>query len=321
MLSIGAIGWRGHATRMIQLVNVSSKDVHVMHTFHPDYVPPAIGGTSNMDDLMDCDGIMVLSPNATHVAYIDELLSMGYTRPILCEKPPATSVGQLEYLRRLSPSNVMFNLPLRHSRMTDELRKMLLHIGCPLFADVISTHGLAFKDGYAGSWRADVNRHPLGVVETVAIHYIDLLIMLFGSATLLNSMMRNVAGTGTACDTARLTLAHDMGAMSSIMVSYASPVCDRMTIFGADGIIELAGNELKLMGPRDTFDRTGSFITPPVIDSVRVFDPFIDGSRSVVDAFIFRAKYIVEDECAPDFKQSFDDALAACDIMLSCGDR
>ena len=125
------------------------------------------------------------------------------------------------------------------------------------------THGLAFKDVYKNSWRADGEKHKHAITETVAIHYIDLMRFTFGEVLKSQYAPLIVAKNGTAFDTSHVALQFRNGS-ASIFTSYAAPYTNRATVFGTDGVMEIIEDKLTIRAPRDTFSETGSFASPPV---------------------------------------------------------
>ncbi|HYH37816.1 MAG TPA: Gfo/Idh/MocA family oxidoreductase [Azospirillum sp.] len=261
-LRLGAIGWRNHAARIIDLADASGLGrVEVVH--HPDYVPARPGGTTRFEDLLDCDAVLILSPNDTHGGYLRRLA--GYGGYVFCEKPPVTTRADWEMLRTLDAGRTCFGFNLRFSRWAERAREAVAdgRLGRVLHAEVQSTHGLAFKDIFPGSWRADGARHRHSVLETVAVHFVDLLGHLLGPIERWDYAPSNAAGRGTAYDTCHLATRHAGGATSSVLASYAAPFALRLSLLGSNGVLTCDPQGIALHGPRDTFDARGNFAAPP----------------------------------------------------------
>lgn len=284
---IGIIGWKNQAEKLISIVN-ASESAEISCVFHPSYVPPVAGGTDCFSDLLLADGIMIASPNYTHVPYIEAILNAGYDRCVLCEKPPAANIQELERLKARCPKNVMFVFPLRASTLVTSMKRMLMMAGDPIAFDVRVTHGLAFKSSYADSWRSDATLNQLGVIETVAVHWVDVFNALFRNARITNVIRSNVTGIGSAADTARLTLLSD-SATASIFVSYAAPATFDVSVMCSDGLVTYDGASISLRAPRATFDASGAFIMPSVVECEQIPNPFVDGLISTVHTFIENA--------------------------------
>lgn len=315
-VGIGAIGSCNHAATIIDAVN-STAIAHVYPIYNPFYVPEQSSTlsycTTNFDDLLAMDGVMILSPNDTHMHYLEKLLAANYKGYIFCEKPPVTNVVELKKLRDLSPSRVMYDFSLRYSSFTHQLKDLIDQVGTVIAVDAWVTHGLAFKQSYPGSWRADKLRHEYGVLETVSVHWIDLFLMLFGNAVGTNHYQRNVAGTGSSADTCITRIRHASGVHSSIVSSYAAPASTRLLITGSDGIIEFNDGVMSLRRPRDSFDELGKFKNPPIAALNSVPDPFVDGLRSAVNAFVETIKR------KDDFpKEWIKHSIETMDVIVEC---
>lgn len=311
-LKIGTIGWRNHADDVIQAYKRLTSD-NPTCVYHPAYEPPIAAGSSNFNDLLKTDGIMVLSPNDTHMAYIEQLQAAGYSGYIFCEKPPVTNFEELYRLRKVDSTKIMYDFSLRYSDFAKRLSEMLPKVGEVISNNVWVTHGLAFKQSYPSSWRASVQRHKFGLLETVAIHWVDLALRFFGPSAAANHKSRNVAGTGTSTDTSVVSIRHAAGPYTTIVTSYAAPFMLRMLIIGTDGIIEYRDGLLMLSGPRETFDAAGRFESPPVVEKHLIVDPFVDGLDEALKAF---TSIVSNKDTFP--KQWFDDSLETMDVILEC---
>jgi predicted dehydrogenase len=289
-LDVGVIGYRNHAARILGILDGMS-EVRVARVFHPEKEIEREGATRRLDDLAECDAVFILSPNATHAAYLDHFAD--YPGYVFCEKPPVTSRQELDAIRN-DPRRTFFNFNMRYGRFAEVARACMVSgaLGDVVFADAVTTHGLAFRRGYSESWRANDSGGPSGVVETVCVHYLDLFGRLFGPPTAAAFWGRSASGVGTAHDTARYTLSHESGCASSVTASWAAPFLNRVRIVGTDGILEKTPDRILLRGPRESFDDRGLFAAPPVLDS---FDApeggfHLDSLRKSVAWFVRRAR-------------------------------
>jgi predicted dehydrogenase len=261
-LNVGVIGYRNHAERLIEIIDQSNLGV-VKTVFHPSERPDKPYITNNFDELLKQDAVVIASPNATHYEYLVRLANdfEGY---VLCEKPPVSSIEQLEALT-LDPGRFLFNFNYRYSRLTRIISESIEdgRLGVPVHMNAIMCQGLAFKEGYADSWRADAGQHMHGVTETKAIHYVDMARVLFGNIAKYEYSPSRVSGHGTAFDTCHLAIAHDSGVTTSLFMSYAAPLVTQVTVVGTNGVIEFHDNSITISTPRDTFDKRGFFATPP----------------------------------------------------------
>ncbi len=70
--------------------------------------------------------------------------------------------------------------------------------------------------------------------------------------------------------------------------SYAGPYFTRFMLIGTDGYWEYDGNEARLYYPRDTFDNSGRFTTPPLVKQEKLKYPhvFKESLLNSVNAFL-----------------------------------
>ena len=125
VVNVGIIGYRNHAQRLISLVETNS-ECKLKHIFHPNKKIDDFRGTNNFSDLLECDVIIISSPNLTHYEYLKKLKS--FTGYIFCEKPPAVSLEDLNELKIIDDTRkrkTFFNFKYRFSELNQKFRKYL----------------------------------------------------------------------------------------------------------------------------------------------------------------------------------------------------
>ena len=211
-LRIGVIGYRNHAARLIRLVS-QHPHADVAAVYHPQKRVDHPAATTEIEALYACDAVFVASPNPTHCGYVLDLLQHS-RGPILCEKPPVMDETELKTLAALTPTEkgrIYFNFNYRFGLLRSILNNPAYtdKLGRLNYINIALTHGLAFKQDYPQSWRADGAKNLHAITETVAIHYIDVLGLHFGRVQSYRYHPMIVARTGTAYDTAHLSLQFD----------------------------------------------------------------------------------------------------------------
>jgi hypothetical protein len=70
--------------------------------------------------------------------------------------------------------------------------------------------------------------------------------------------------------------------------SYAGPYYTHLVFIGTDGYWEYDGNEARLYYPRDTFDNSGRFTTPPLVKQEELRFPLVwkESLSNSVNAFL-----------------------------------
>ena len=258
------IGYRNHAKRLISLVE-ENENCELSYVFHPTKEIEHEKATRKFSDLLDCDVVIISSPNKTHFEYLMQLKDFsGY---IFCEKPPVVNSDELESLERFDKTQknrIFFNFNYRFSKFNEILRENINsdEIGNIVFVELISSQGLAFKDEYMNSWRADGENNKFNLLDTVTIHYLDLIIENFGKSKNQFYFPKLISNNGTSYDTCQLILEYDKLNVS-ILNSYATPLIIEFNIIGTNGHLSLKNNSLVIKSPRDTFDEKNFFISPP----------------------------------------------------------
>ncbi len=314
MLNVGIIGERGHASKILDALTESGRAA-ISHVYLPHRMPDADGATQSLDDLLDCDAVFIVSPSDSHFDYM-QYLGKRYDGYIFCEKPPVTSLEQLEKLD-VPKAKTFFNFNYRFSGLKHAVNDALAsgQLGDVIHFYSVSSQGLAFKPEYETSWRADVNRHPNGVTETKAIHMIDLAINLFGDFKDVGYHSQCRSGNGSAIDTSHTTIYFQSGAVATILASYAAPLCTVVRIIGTNGIIEYSNRQITLASPRDTFDESGKFADAP-LQVVRDYnlehlDFYNESLENAVNSFL---DYVEDSEIIP--TELFDASMKTSRLLL-----
>lgn len=265
--NVGVIGYKNHAYRLISILD-SFSNCNVKFIYHPTKNLTDKRSTNDFSKLLTCDAIFIASPNQTHFEYLEKLI-LTYTGYIFCEKPPVTSIKDIDFLQNLSNENklkIYFNFNYRFSDLANILKTNMNseQLGKIIQINIISTHGLAFKNEYEKSWRANGKMNKHAILETVSIHYVDLFTSLFGEIQTMKYFPSLVSKHGTSFDTSNLMIKYTNGVNLSILNSYASPYLEDFLILGTNGYIRIIEDELIVYSPRDTYDKNKFFITPPI---------------------------------------------------------
>lgn len=266
VVKLGIIGYRNHAGRLIDIVKKRS-DSSIEVIYHPSKSLSDVKSTTNFQDLFKTDGIIIASPNQTHFDYISKL--EGYNGHIFCEKPPVTSFEHLNILKKFPEERkkkIYFNFNFRFSKISQFLKNQLdsTNIGKVIHIDIKSTYGLAFKKEYLESWRSDGKKNLHNILDTLSVHYIDLIIFLLGKPKTYQYIPKLISKNGTSYDTNFIVLKYDNDITVSILNSYAAPFIQNISIIGTNGYSSISDNEFTVYSPRNTLNSEGFFITPPI---------------------------------------------------------
>ena len=277
-IKIGFIGYKGHATRLIKIFDKMG-GCNITHFFHPNKdinisdLPLCNRSkslsTRNLEDLYSCDGIVISSPNYTHFAYLKKLAA-EYKGYIFCEKPPVSSIKELKKLEHF-PDNakgrIYFNFNMRLGFLSEVLSTFpeRYKLGDPVRFSITVGHGLGFKKAYKDSWRAKKSFHAGGILETLGIHYLDLVSFLFGKPKDVWYNAENLSPYGNSKDTCHLSCRFNNRCVLNLTCSYCIPFAKERQFYYTNGLIDFSGGSIKVFAPRDTFGKDGRFAHPPLV--------------------------------------------------------
>jgi predicted dehydrogenase len=294
--NIGIIGYRNHAQRLISLVENNS-ECRLKYIFHPNKKIEDDRATNNFSHLFECDAIIIASPNKTHYDYLEKLESFsGY---IFCEKPPVINLNELNKFKKILKFNrkkLFFNFNYRFSKLNNVFKKYANseEIGDIIYIEIIASQGLSFKQNYAKSWRADGINNKFNLLDTVTIHYLDLMNYYFGTSKNQFYFPKLISKNGTSFDTGQLLLEYEKFNVS-IINSYSTPFIGELSIIGTNGYISIRNEVLEVHTPRDTFDKNNFFISPP-ISFTEKFNMQEDYKSSLKNSFDFFISHIVDNK-------------------------
>ena len=291
-VKLGIIGYKNHAERLLNILD-KKKDCHVEFIYHPTKKLKDVRGTNKILDLLSCDGILISSPNDTHFSYLKKLEKFnGY---IFCEKPPVILISELNSLKKFKTEKkqkIFFNFNFRYKKINSLFEEIIKdkHLGKIINVNIISTHGLAFKKEYKKSWRSKGNLHS--VLDTVTVHFIDMLNLHFGKPKKIQYYTKLVAKTGIAYDTVNVDITYENGINAQILNSYASPSVNEISILTSNSWIVFRKNEFVIYGPRNIFDKKGFFKDPPIYKKLKIKkdEDYNKSLRYSLDNFVFHIK-------------------------------
>ncbi|MGA7708270.1 MAG: Gfo/Idh/MocA family oxidoreductase, partial [Acidobacteriaceae bacterium] len=172
----------------------------------------------------DVDAVFVTSPDALHMR--DSLLAMSHHKAVLCEKPLAMSVEEVEQmLLAAKTANVVFGVAqnFRYNRSVDLIREWVQagRIGKPIFA---TSHFYFLSAESQRGWIYDPSLARGGPIGDVGIHCLDVLrYILQDDMTAVTTLAHRDAKSGGVEASAALSMDFRSGTIGSILVSFRSP--------------------------------------------------------------------------------------------------
>lgn len=211
----------------------------------------AVRGASNLDDLLaapDIDVVHICSPNHTHVAMAKAVIAAG--KPVICEKPLATSVADAQHLTDLATDTGVLALVPFVYRFYAAVREARERIASDAAGPLWLLHGTYLQDWLASpelnNWRVDpalggpsrafgdIGVHWCDLMEFTTGHRITSLTARMGSAFAQRRGAHGMAAVGTE-DGAVVLFETDQGAMGSVVISQATPGRKNRVWFSFDG--------------------------------------------------------------------------------------
>lgn len=196
------------------------------------------------------DAVFVTSPDAFHKR--DCLLAMSHNKAVLCEKPLAMSVEEVEQMLVAQKANVQFGVAqnFRYNRSVDLIREWVEagRVGKPVFA---TSHFYFMSAESQRAWIYDPSLARGGPIGDVGIHCVDVLrYILQDNVTAVTALACRDAKSGGVEASAALSMDFRGGAIGSILVSFRSPYRSLVEIVGETGVIR-SENGLTVTGMVD----------------------------------------------------------------------
>ena len=315
VLNLGIIGYRKHAGKLISFIE-KRENCKINFIYHPTKQLEDSRFTNNFSDLFSCDAVIISSPNQTHFEYIEKL-TKNFDGYIFCEKPPVSNINELNKLKKLKINKkrkIFFNFNYRFSELDKLLQKYSnsKQLGQIVKIEIVASQGLAFKKEYIGSWRSNGTKNKHILLDTVSIHYLDLIIKNFGTAKNQFYFPKIISKNGTSYDTSHLLFEYKNFNIS-IMNSYATPFLGELSIIGTNGYLMIKNNTLEIRSPRNTFDKNNLFITPPIILRKK-FNMQQDHSTSLKKSIEFFISHVTQK--IPFKNELFETSIRTTDLLL-----
>lgn len=318
-IHFGIIGGRGsQAKLLVSFIPDDLKDDLLFYEYSSKKFATEYSETGTvtyeLSNLLNCEAVLIASPNHTHFQYLKFLIENKYSGYIYCEKPPVLIVEEIEYLENI-PSEIkeriLFGFNLHNSIYYDILQNKNDY-GKLEYCNIINGHGLGFKNGYIKSWRNDATLHKMGVFETVTIHYLELFLFMFGFPEKHHIFTTINSPVGKCVDNCVYN-AQFKNTFLSVYVSYTTPYINRWELLFENAYLVIEKGEIIVYSPRDTFDEKGRFTRPPIsyrksLDSDTAWN---DSLRNRIEQFC--QIILTHSTCC---KQQYDTALLANRIMI-----
>jgi predicted dehydrogenase len=222
------------ASPRVQVTAVASRSQERAESFAREHqIEHSFGDVPSLATCPDVDVVYVASHPSRHVE--DCLAALETGKPVLCEKPLATSVADAELLADTASKRGVFLMEGMWLRFLPAVRhaERLIHdgvVGAPLLFQ--ADFGYPVAPGTASSGAG------VGVLLDRAVYPISLAIFFLGKVRESSSQItRDQYGVASQ---ASFVLRHDGGALSQLSVSSEALLSNRAVVCCQHGRIELA---------------------------------------------------------------------------------
>ncbi len=305
-MKAGLIGNGNHSKRIQKILKRKNINFFLYKPSRPNYY-----NIEDFEIIKKCDVIFIITPNKTHLDYIKKLYSKRY---IFCEKPPVNSIKDLKNLKKVNSKKIYFNYNFRFSKISQILEKRDQYkVGKLIYANLITSHGLALKEEYKNSWRSNLKKSPKGVYEVISIHWIDLINFHFNINIIKKPKLLNHSGIGNSFDTSLVEIITPDNSLVNVFSTYNSAYSKRLFFLFENGIIEQYDNIVSVRGPAINLDKRGFFKKPKLIESYKV-DENSDYNISLEKSVTFFLNKVKKKEFFS--KKLFDCALKSNSLIL-----
>lgn len=280
---IGIIGIGNQASKFLKILK--KQKFQKLIFFHPTkkkskienkLIKNAIGKkiifTNFMNDLNNCNAILIASNSNTHIKYLKFFYKKNIF--IFCEKPPATNYKDLEFLSKIPikyKKKIIFNFQLPFTPIYKKIFEIIKEgkFGELITFNIYTGNGIAFDKNFKNNWRFKGNNLFNGLVGNIGIHYLHYFLICFDKVKILNIFKSSFANN-SSYDTAEIIFKLNSKIKSNVFMTYASPFINSINITFTNGIINYFNDELKIFYLRNTIDGKNSFKIPKCIKKIKI---------------------------------------------------
>lgn len=232
----------------------------------------------------DVDAVFIASPDACHMH--DSLLAFEHSKPVLCEKPLAMSVAEVEQmLAAARKANVQFGVAqnFRYNRSVNLIRDWVEagKIGKPIFA---SAHFYFQSEQSSRAWIYDPSVARGGPIGDVGIHCLDTLrYILQDDVIAVATVAHRDKQSGEVEASAALAMDFRSGTIGSILVSFRSEYRSLVEVVGETGVIR-SENGLTVTSPVDVqLLRSGKILDSRQVTNADAYCQMLDAFSAAVE--------------------------------------
>ncbi|HTZ88890.1 MAG TPA: Gfo/Idh/MocA family oxidoreductase [Alloacidobacterium sp.] len=301
MIRYGILGFGHHAVRRLMQGFAGASDARLSALWRRDAakaeanareysIPHVFATPEALCDSREIDAVFIVSPDALHLEHV--LLAARHRKHVLCEKPLAMNVGQVErMLAATEKARVKFGVAqnMRYNRSLALMREWITagRIGRPTLAQTQFAYSAA---GSPRTWIYDPTLALGGPIGDVGIHCVDALRFVLGTdVTAVGTLAHTDAESGEVESHAIVGLDFTSGAMGSVTVTTRSAYRTLIEVTGENGVI-VCENGLTVDFPVDVVLRRGPEIAASeTVSNEDAYSRMLDGFSAWIEG---RSEYL-----------------------------
>ena len=300
-MKVGVIGHKNHAAKIINILinqkNIKKIKIYLYKKYNKqnfNLKSKKIEYVYAIKDLLDTCSIFITSPTKTHKKYIKSFINTKIY--IFCEKPGGNGVVDLNFLKKIKTNRkkeIYFNYNFLFTKQIELIKKMIKNkktYGNLSFIELKLTNGISFKKEFSNNWRFKSKNIFDQITGNVGSHYINLLIWLFKSVQKKNILKLSLNKKN---DTSLIVLKTGKNILVNMYFSYSNPLSDEFNLFFSNSILRIKDNKIKILKPRDYFDKNKNFISPPVSQTTKINQNFeyLNSLEKSIKFFLNKVKH------------------------------
>ncbi|MDC3175559.1 hypothetical protein OA845_03470, partial [Candidatus Pelagibacter sp.] len=215
---------------------------------------------------------------------------------IFCEKPGGNSIRDLNFLNKIKISqkrSIYINYNFLFTQQAKLIKKMMNNkkaFGSLSYVELKVTNGISFKKEFHNNWRFKSKNIFDQISGNVGSHYINLLLWLFKSLDKKNILKSNINRNN---DISHILLIAGKNIIVSMYFSYSNPLTNELNLFFSNAILRINDNKIKILKPRDYFNKNKNFIPPPVWSNVKfnATNEYLVSLEKSIKFFLMKVKY------------------------------
>lgn len=280
MPTIGVIGYRNHAAKIINLIKKNKNKINLI--YHPKKKLNFKNYTNDLKELLKLDCVFLICPSKFHYNYLKYFHNNKYKGYIFCEKPPVITTKELNYLKKINLNKIYFNFNLRYSKLYEQLNHNK-KLGNLVSINIFDSKPLIFKKSIIKDWRF---KNKSTLVTNNLIHYVDLVFALTGKKPLMNNILcSKINKEFNLYDSIHL-IQKFKNFVTNINISYATVLDQNFNFYFTNGKVEFKNNYLKIFYPAKIYDGNNRFSNPPLKKKIFIKNLFNESNYNSVKNFI-----------------------------------